>query len=134
MISAYSEREIIPLDIYLGSSLIVVSLALGINILIQSIWSRWLSFLLVLAGLLHATRMYDRENSLRGLWILGVLKGYPLSSHDLAHTHLCAAWIHSGFFIYALLYSPQVRLWSAALWLYRDQLALFFSNYPLNFL
>lgn len=85
MISPYSEKEITPLDIYFGSSLMVVSLTLGINTLIQSIYLVYAVILFVLTGLLHATRIYDRENSLRGLWILGILSLilYPIFDYFL---------------------------------------------------
>lgn len=81
MIETYGERRITRLDIYFGGSLMIVSLVLAINIVIQSVHLVYIAVLLVLGGLAYATKSHGGEkSSLRDLWILGLFSIilYPL--------------------------------------------------------
>ncbi len=77
----YGNRQITRLDIYFISSLAVVSLILAINIYVQSIYLVYIIILLTLGALVYATKRDGSEkNSLRDLWVLGLLSAilYPL--------------------------------------------------------
>lgn len=81
VLDTYGEWRITRLDACLGGSLVVVSLALAINIVVQSVPLTYIIILLVLGGLAYCTERSKAERgTLRSLWVLGLLSVvfYPL--------------------------------------------------------